>query len=261
MLCCITFVIKLKRMKTKYTIVLILLMAACMEKPKTMPTAQEIVDRSIAASGGELYRTSDIAFKFRDLYYESEWKNKRRLLKRIIVRDTAQIEDVLCNNTFRRLVNDSLVPVSDSLANLYSNSVNSVHYFANLPYGLNDPAVNKEILGETRINNTPYYKLKITFEQEGGGDDYDDVYVYWFNKETYKPDYLAYEFHVNGGGIRFRAAYNERYVNGIRFVDYENYEASPADVSIYKVDSLYEKNQLKLLSKIVLEQVTVKNVD
>jgi len=67
-----------------------------------------------------------------------------------------------------------------------------------------------------------YYKLKVTFDQDGGGDDFDDTYVYFFNKATFKPDYLAYDFHVNGGGMRFREAYNERYVNGIRFVDYNN---------------------------------------
>lgn len=248
-------------MKTGYAIAVVLLMAACMERPKTAPTAQEIVDRSIATSGGEHYKTSNIAFKFRDLYYISEWKNKKRSLKRIIVRDTARIEDVLYNNTFERSINDSLVPVSDSLANRYSNSINSVHYFANLPYGLNDAAVNKEFLGEVDIHNKSYYKLKVTFDQEGGGDDYEDVYVYWFNKETFKPDYLAYEFHVNGGGIRFRSAINERYVNGIRFVDYRNYEASPTEVSIFKVDSLYETNRLKLLSEIILEDIKVKNVD
>ena len=48
--------------------------------------------------------------------------------------------------------------------------------------------------------------------------------MYWFNKETFKPDYLAYDFHTDGGGVRFRKAYNERYVDGIRFVDYENYK-------------------------------------
>lgn len=248
-------------MKIRHTIIMAFLLVACNEKSKKTPTAQEIVDRSIAASGGEHYRSSNIAFKFRDIHYISEWKNKKRSLKRIIVRDTARIVDVLYNNTFERSVNDSLIPVSDSLSNLYSNSVNSVHYFANLPYGLNDPAVNKEFLGEVEIHNRSYYKLKVTFDQEGGGDDFDDIYVYWFNKETYRPDYLAYEFHVDGGGIRFRAAYNERYINGIRFVDYENYEASPKEISVLKVDSLYEKGRLRLLSKIVLEEVEVKDAD
>ena len=122
--------------------------------------------------------------------------------------------------------------LKDSIANVYANSVNSVHYFANLPYGLNDPAVNKEFLGEVAIKDKEYYKIKVTFDQKGGGKDYEDIYLYWFNKETFKPDYLAYKFYVDGGGIRFRVAYNERYLGGIRFVDYENYEASREETSI-----------------------------
>ena len=145
----------------------------------------------------------------------------------------------------------------DSLANIYSNSINSVHYFAYLPYGLNDPAVNKEFLGEMAIKGKDYYKVKVTFDQENGGDDFDDVYIYWFNKETFKPEYLAYEFHVNGGGLRFREAYNERYVNGIRFVDYNNYKSVSDSQSIYEIDSLFNKGELELLSKIELKDVVV----
>ncbi|MBC8769480.1 deoxyribose-phosphate aldolase [Arenibacter sp. BSSL-BM3] len=244
-------------MRIVYPLVLILLIISCKEKTKTSITAQEIVDRSILASGGELYRTSDITYKFRDFQYASEWNGGSRILKRIKLTDSIKVLDVKSTHGLKRFINDSLVPLKDSIANVYANSVNSVHYFAYLPFGLNDPAVNKELLGEVAINGKEYYKLKVTFDQKGGGDDYDDVYLYWFNKETFKPDYLAYEFHVDGGGIRFRAAYNERYIRGIRFVDYENFEASPEDATIYEVDSLYGRGQLKLLSKIELKDISV----
>jgi hypothetical protein len=37
--------------------------------------------------------------------------------------------------------------------------------------------------------------------------DFDDEYMYWI-KDTRKVDYLAYSYHVNDGGVRFRAAFN-----------------------------------------------------
>ena len=194
---------------------------------------QEIVDKSILASGGESYKVKDVFYKFRDYQYASEWNNGVRVLKRIKVTDSTKVVDVRSSRRFERFVNDSLVSLTDSIANLYSNSVNSVHYFVYLPYGLNDPAVNKELLGEVTLKDKEYYKVKVTFDQQGGGKDYEDIYLYWFNKETFKPDYLAYRFYVDGGGIRFRAAYNERYLGGIRFVDYENYEATVADDEFY----------------------------
>ena len=126
-----------------------------------------------------------------------------------------------------------------------------------LPFGLNDKAVNKTLLGEVKIKDKDYYKVKVTFDQDMGGEDFEDVYLYWFNKQTLKPDYLAYEFHVNGGGQRFREAFNERYVDSIRFVDYNNYKPKVKGTDIMDIDSLFEADGLELLSKIELFELTV----
>ncbi|NKI25928.1 deoxyribose-phosphate aldolase [Arenibacter sp. 6A1] len=234
-----------------------LFLVGCKDKTKRGLTAQEIVDNAILASGGPLYKTTDVSFEFRDLLYKSEWQKGKRILKRIRKQDSDTIIDIRDPKGFRRFIQGRKVPLTDSLATLYSNSVNSVHYFAFLPYGLNDNAVNKELLGEVTIGDQEYYKIKVTFDQEGGGDDFDDVYLYWFNKQSFKPDYLAYKFHVNGGGIRFRVAYNERYVNGIRFVDYKNLKTEGQEVSFYEVDRLYQDSKLQLLSTIELENISV----
>jgi hypothetical protein len=142
------------------------------------------------------------------------------------------------------------------MAAKYSNSINSVHYFAYLPYGLNDPAVNKKLLGETQIGDGQYYKVEVTFDKIGGGEDFEDIYIYWINKETFKPDYLAYEFNTDGGGARFRKAFNERIINGIRFVDYYNYKASE-NISVYELEALFKLKKLELLSTIRLEDISV----
>ncbi|MEB8389496.1 hypothetical protein OO012_20020, partial [Rhodobacteraceae bacterium KMM 6894] len=111
------------------------------------------------------------------------------------------MEDVKSKAKFERFIDGTLEVLPDSTANKYDNSVNSVHYFVKLPYGLNDPAVNKTLLGEVTLKEKEYYKIKVTFEQAGGGDDFEDTYLYWINKETFKPDYLAYDFHENDGGV------------------------------------------------------------
>jgi len=242
-------------MKRSFLILLLVVLWSCTDK-KSEINAQQIVDKAIAVAGGELYNSSDISFTFRDRKYEVELRSKKRILKRILITDTSRVVDIKEGNKFQRFVNDTLVDLHDSLATNYGNSVNSVHYFAALPYGLNDLAVNKELLGEVTIKGRDYYKLKITFSEEGGGDDFDDIYLYWINKATWKPDYLAYEFHVDGGGMRFREAYNERYVNGLRFVDYKNYKPKEKG-SIITIDSLYSANELELLSDIKLHNIEV----
>ncbi|PWL39218.1 deoxyribose-phosphate aldolase [Flagellimonas aquimarina] len=244
-------------MKRLFVVALLLLSFACKEKPKPSFTAQEVVDKSIEDSGGSLYADHGTSFLFRDRKYISESAGGKKVLKRISFLDSVTITDVKTNSAFKRYMNDTIINLSDSIANRYANSVNSVHYFARLPYGLNDQAVSKELLGEETIKGKNYYKVKVTFDQNNGGKDFDDVYVYWFNKETFKPDYLAYDFHVNGGGQRFREAYNERYVNGIRFVDYNNYKAKIKETSIFETGNLFEKGELELLSKIELLEIEV----
>lgn len=243
-------------MRRIYISLVLISLIACQEKEKS-PTAQEIVDNSIEVSGGKNYLNSNVDFDFRDIHYSSKLEDGHKVLQRVIKNDTAVIVDRKANTGFERFVNDSLIILADTTANKYANSVNSVHYFAYLPFGLNDGAVKKELLGKVAIKDRTYYKVKVTFSEEGGGDDFDDVYVYWFNTETFKPDYLAYEFHVNGGGQRFREAYNERYIGDIRFVDYKNYKPKVENTSIFKIDSLYINDQLELLSNIALENVKV----
>ncbi len=238
----------------------IALTLSCNDVDKSI-TAQQIVDKAILVSGGAHYTKSQTSFFFRDRKYVSSVKEGKTILKRFTFSDSLAIADIKEGSKFQRFFNDSLLKLPDSIENRYANAVNSVHYFAKLPYGLNDNAVNKELMGEVTIKGKQYYKLKVTFDENGGGDDFEDTYLYWFGKESFKPDYLAYDFHVNGGGIRFREAYNERYVNEIRFVDYRNYKADPKKDDLMDVDRLFEEGSLELLSKIELKDVEVKRAD
>ena len=220
-------------------------------------SAQEIIDKSIAVSGGDAFSGSRISFDFRGRTYISEGKSWRSRLERITTDSTGTVRDVLNNSSFSRYINGELTQVPDTMVSRYSNSVNSVHYFAYLPYGLNSKAVNKELLGEISLKEKTYYKVKVTFDEEGGGDDFEDIYLYWIDKDMFTVDYLAYEFGVNGGGMRFREAFNIRTVNGIRFVDYHNFKPEEGTVDFYTIDDLFEKGELELVSEIKLENLSV----
>ena len=115
---------------------------------------------------------------------------------------------------------------------------------------MEDPAVQPTYLGETQVKNKSYHQLKITFRQEGGGKDFEDEFVYWIGKEDFLIDYFAYNYQTDGGGARFRVAYNERVVEGVRFVDYKNYKPIEPSMDIAKFASLYEQDGLKEVSVI-----------
>lgn len=244
-------------MKNLFILFAFCTLLSCKEKKKENLSVQQIVDKAIETSGGDLFAASKIAYDFRDIHYISEGVGKQGVMKRIIDLEGKKIEDIKSDDKFERYIDGSLEILSDSIANLYDNALNSVHYFVKLPYGLNDPAVNKTLLGEVTLKEKVYYKIKVTFDQTGGGEDFEDTYLYWINTETFKPDYLAYDFHVNEGGVRFRVAYNERYIEGIRFVDYENYKPKDEGTTINTIDAKYQSGELELLSKIELKNITV----
>ncbi len=231
---------------------------SCSQPQKETLSAQDLINKSIVISGGNKISNSTLMFSFRDKKYKAFRRFGNYQLERFFIDEKDTVVDLLDNNKFERFVNFKKVELPDSTANKYSNAVNSVHYFSVLPFGLNDEAVNKKYLDTVRIKGKKYHKIEITFNKEKGGEDFDDVFLYWINTETYKVDYLAYEYHVNEGGKRFREAYNERIIDSIRFVDYNNYKPINKEASLYSLEHLFETNALKLLSKIELEAIEVK---
>jgi len=241
----------------KYAIfTIILFFFSCNSTDKKL-TAQKIIDKSIEISGADLVSNSIITFDFRDNNYKAIRKNGKFTIDRILFADSISIRDIITNDGFQRLVNEKKVEVADSMATRFANSVNSVHYFSVLPFGLNDEAVKKKLLPEVTIKGKAYYKIQVSFAEENGGQDFDDVFIYWINKETFFVDYLAYEFHVNEGGVRFRELKEQCVRNGIRFVDYNNFKSENDTIKVADLDELYEKDQLIKVSEIVLQNIKV----
>ncbi|WP_159947669.1 DUF6503 family protein [Polaribacter septentrionalilitoris] len=242
-------------MKYFYLFTLLFLISCNPQKDKIL--AKDVIDKTIVYSGANKVINSEISFQFRDKKYNAIRKRGSFTLSRSF----DSIKDVLSNNGFTRFINDKKVNVSalDSLN--YANSVNSVHYFSVLPYSLHDTAVKKRLLPLSTIKGKIYYKIEITFSEEGGGEDHEDVFIYWIGKEDYLIDYLAYSYKTNGGGMRFRALKEQCIVNGVRFVDYHNYKPKIKNIELIDIDKAYENNQLKKVSEIVLKDINVKLLD
>ncbi|HMB99734.1 MAG TPA: DUF6503 family protein [Flavobacteriaceae bacterium] len=220
--------------------------------------ANTIINQSIEVSGGDKFKNSTIEFDFRDRHYKAIRNKGIFQYEREFQDSLGTIKDVLSNSGYERFLNDQPFAPHDTMAVKYARSVNSVHYFSVLPFGLNDEAVNKTYLDSVTIKGRMYHKIKVDFDADGGGEDHEDIFVYYINTKTNKVDYFSYLYFVDGGGIRFREAYNERYVNGLRFVDYKNYKSEIKNVDLYTLDSLFQIDELKLLSKVALENITVK---
>lgn len=223
-------------------------------KEHTEENTQAIVNEAIEAHGGTAYDAAHYEFVFRGKKYT--FNNQNGFAYSVISNDSLgnSIEDNLQNGTFRRKVNEKAITLSKEDIAKYSNALNSVIYFATLPYKLNDTAVHKENVGETVIKGEDYDVVRVTFGEEDGGKDHDDIFMYWINKKSHYINYLAYSYSVNEGGVRFRSAYNARTIDGIRFQDYINWEAS-VGTPLADLPALFEKGELKELSRIETEDV------
>lgn len=222
---------------------------------KVLTKADSIVNESILAHGGDGYDHANYSFVFREGKYSFENNDDQFMYKVESVNDKGhQIVDVLDNNQLIRYIDGEEKDVFEKDVVKYKNALNSVVYFATLPHKLNDQAVNKSYKGCVFIEGENYDVIEVTFNQEGGGQDHDDEFCYWINSSTKMMDYMAYTYRVNGGGVRFRSAYNRRIVDGIAFQDYINFKAD-VGTPLANLPMLYEAGKLKELSKIITEKV------
>lgn len=240
--------------KNAYVFVFIILLFAC----QSQNDAQQIIDEAIATHGGEQLDHADMSFDFRKKHYKLAIDEGQFQYESILEDSSGNtVHDELNNSGFSRKINEKKLNLSAEDSIKFKNSLNSVIYFALLPYFLNDPAVNKTLLGQTNIKGEPYHEIQVTFSQDGGGTDHEDVYIYWIHQQNKTMDYLAYSFHVNDGGTRFREAYNVREIENIRFADYINYESTEENFALEDYETLFEEGKVKELSRIELKNVEV----
>lgn len=225
-----------------------------MDGSTILSKADNLIAQSIDKHGGKKYDQAYYGFTFREKEYTFKNDGPRFIYTVKEEKDGNTITDSLTNNGLVRYIGSRKTQLSDKDIFKYTEALNSVIYFATLPSKLKDSAVKSTYLGATTIKNEPYEMIHVTFEQRGGGVDFEDVFLYWIHAKKKTMDYLAYEYHTNDGGVRFRSAYNTRNVDGIIFQDYINYKA-PLKTPLNELSSMYEKGQLKELSKIETKDV------
>jgi len=232
----------------KRLIITILCFAACTMSKH--PTADEIIEKSIRAHGWDKNEIN-LAFEFRDFRYELIRKPNFYSYKRTTKKEGIVIQDIMTSKSkLKRYINDTAFKINDSLANIYSNSLNSVMYFFQLPRPLKDPAVVSDFLGEKIILDKAYWTVRIKFKEKDGGKDFQDEYRYWINTVNGQIDYLAYNFLTDGGGTRFRKAKNVIEKDGFVFQDYTNFKPKKKFISLDSLPLLYEQDKLIVVSEI-----------
>lgn len=234
----------------------IIMLYAC----ELTPSANSIIDQSNRAHGTRVFERNSISFKFRNAVYSVEREKDEYVYTRSFQDSLGFVQDRLLNSSdFVRSINGETTQVSEEMALKYASSINSVLYFFQLPLPLNDPAVISTYLGEDVIKNTDYHVIEVKFSEDGGGQDFEDVYVYWINVKSNLIDFIAYSYLTEGGGVRFRQAINRRAVGDLTVQDYINYTPLDKNTPLIQLSRFFEEEKLVELSRIINENVQVQS--
>ena len=241
----------------------VLLLAGGCQSPDSTPSAAAVIDSARAAHGAPALDEAVVTFDFRGDDYRVRHDGGPFHYRRSYTDSLGRpVMEGLTNEGIYRVVDGDTVSLSSSERDAVETTVNSVTYFALLPAPLGDSAVQPTYSGRDTIDGVPYHRVKVTFRQEGGGKDWEDIFMYWFRTDTYAMDYLAYAFGQGSDeepGTRFREAYNVRRVNGVRMADYHNYTVDTLSADqMEEYPDLWARDAVRLVSEIKLDSVQVR---
>lgn len=239
--------------RTTLSAVLVLTALGCTSPARSAPSeaavrqGKAILRRAIEAHGADRLARARVGFTFRGNRFEMTRDGGRFRY----ARGPAGREDVLDNDGYTVWRGGRRVSASGG------SGVNSVVYFASLPYGLEDPAVRAHAVGTQTVKGRTFDVVEVRFVEAGGGADHDDVFRYWVDAKTGRLAYLAYLFHTGGGGVRFRVATESVEAGGVVFLQWDNYgvDGDPSSPALSALPDLWVKGGLPKLSEIRIEDV------
>ncbi|MBD77770.1 MAG: hypothetical protein CL840_02360 [Crocinitomicaceae bacterium] len=228
-------------------------------KAGALDSAEWIISESIKAHGGAV-DWLELSFDFRDWKYAGQFKGGLYEMSRQFKKGDSLYFDKFNNRTFMRSINHIVVEVPEKKANAYTSSINSVFYFALLPFKLSDQAVQLRYVGKQSIAGETFYLVAVSFEKENGGEDYEDEYRYWINAQTMQLDYFAYSYSTGKGGVRFRSVEKRhKPIEGYILQDYINYKVNKG-TNLDNLVYMHQNGKLEELSRIRLENIKIERI-
>jgi len=242
--------------------VLVILLGAC-QSPESSPSGAAVIDSARVVHGSGILERAVVTFNFRGSSYRIRQDGGEFHYRRAYTDSAGRsVTEGITNSGVYRVVEGDTASLSPSEQDAVETTVNSVTYFTLLPEPLGDAAVQPNYSGRDTIDGVPYQRVRVTFRQEGGGKDWEDVFMYWFRTDTHTMDYVAYAYGQGPdeeAGTRFRSAYNVRRRGDVRVADYYNYTADTlAADQMAQYPKLLEKGALRRVSEIEIDSVQIR---
>jgi hypothetical protein len=224
----------------------------------SVDTPLEVVRASIDFHGGDTFESSSIHWTFRDIPYEVHRSDGLFRHQRTVADSLGrEVVEVMGNEGIWVEVDGLRSEADQARQDAIVSAVNPTVYLGFLPFKLDDSAVHLADLGSATVEGRLYRRIEATFTEEGGGQGWENRFVFWFRDGEWSLDYLAYDEPGDPRVTRFRRAINRRDVGGIVVQDYENYTDDPETGDIVDYDRRFEEGALRLVSMVEFEEVEV----
>ena len=232
--------------------------------PQGETEALALIDRARTHHGSAWLDRAEVRFSFRGTPFVLRRDDGRFRYARTLTDGLGRtVEEVVDNAGAHRFVDGAEVALTAAEAEALTTAVNSVAYFALLPAPLTDPAVRARLLTPDRVGGEDYDRVEVTFARDGGGQDFQDRYVYWLRQLDGRIGHYAYTYDVSPGdtsraatGTRFRVPVGARRVGGALFQDWRNLSADSLG-RIERFGDAYDLGRTFEVSDVVLDSVRV----
>lgn len=223
---------------------------------------QYIIDQAFKAHGSKVFDQSIIEFRIGKRNYKSTRENGEYRYERFWDSLGVTLHDDLTRRGITRHFDQTQALLDTKKIDELSSSIRNLFFLFSIPFGLNEPQIIKEYLGEVILVEKPYHKIRISFKLNPNDRTiYDNEFVLWIHKTRFTIDYLSFKLsEPNDKSLRFRQAVNPRKVEGLLIQDFKEFkpiqdsiEIAPADL-----DQAWIGKQLQEWSGIKLEQVKIR---
>lgn len=230
------------------------------DSPTLTAEMPDIVARSIAHHGGDLFLRSEVHYQL---------CSKSGCAKVRVRRDGGlfehEVEGRIGGEERRLLVtNDSVslwtagkpTPIPADEEQRWRDAATSRVYHAFLPFRLSDPSVRFADLGVELWGDRQLHRVAVGFAAGTSSADYDD-WAFWFDAETARLEQFAYSFRGNPDGLRFRKLTEFRRVHGLLFANQVNLGWEGLGLTVPELDP-GSVGRLREVSQVELRDLDVR---
>jgi len=251
----------------KYLGIFILLFSffSCKEESKrtAVVDADTLLENTINAHGGNLYKNSIISFKFKSFNYTLKRDDNDYEYQMIREEKDVLKEAKTFNGGFEYFEDGEQKELSARLSSMFTNRINSMAYWIYIPYEFSTNDAIKEYIGKDVLRGNEYHKLKITYRQFEGLPEDDRIYILWIDTKKFEIDFVAVGNLNDTNGKKFYAAGNKRKIKGMLFSDYEMYntKTKSKEINFEDLGTSYNIGAMLRDNIVTYENISVERVN